>query len=171
LTGHYWETLHIDLRMVDTADFVIAYCPTNISSVGTVHEIALARLERKPVLFVSPPVEFPTYDALENNFANDATGTCLSRRRCEPSFRSLRNGTRAAFPISGTCRWSAARTSSTALASSFRQIKDATAGRVHSSTRPRAQPPASTSAAAVPRTVESAAATKVGQQTEDIRSQ
>jgi hypothetical protein len=22
LTGHYWETLHIDLRMVDTADFI-----------------------------------------------------------------------------------------------------------------------------------------------------
>jgi len=75
LTGHYWETLHIDLRMVDTADFVIAYCPTNIYSV--VHEIALSRLERKPVLFVSPPIEFPSYDALAKYLANDTVGTSL----------------------------------------------------------------------------------------------
>lgn len=74
LTGHYWETLHIDLRMVDTADFVIAHCPTNIYSVGTVHEIALCRLERKPVLFVSPPIVFPSYEALRKHLANDAHG-------------------------------------------------------------------------------------------------
>ena len=77
LTGHYWETLHIDLRMVDTADFVIAYCPTNVYSVGTVHEIALSRLERKPVLFVSPPIEFPSYDALAKHLAKDTVGTRL----------------------------------------------------------------------------------------------
>jgi hypothetical protein len=77
LTGHYWETLHIDLRMVDTADFVVAYCPTNIYSVGTVHEIAQSRLERKPVLFVSPPVEFPSYDALAKHLASDRTGMKL----------------------------------------------------------------------------------------------
>ena len=77
LTGHYWETLHIDLRMVDTADFVIAYCPTNVYSVGTVHEIALSRLERKPVLFVSPPIEFPTYDALAKHLAKDRVGKGL----------------------------------------------------------------------------------------------
>ncbi|HMK70947.1 MAG TPA: hypothetical protein VK442_08255 [Xanthobacteraceae bacterium] len=80
LTGHYWETLHIDLRMVDTADFVIAHCPTNIYSVGTVHEIALCRLERKPVLFVSPPVEFPTYDALCKHLADDRVGKKLLER-------------------------------------------------------------------------------------------
>ncbi|MFZ0122951.1 MAG: hypothetical protein WAL48_02040 [Xanthobacteraceae bacterium] len=77
LTGHYWETLHIDLRMVDTADFVIAYCPTNVYSVGTVHEIAMSRLERKPVLFVSPPVEFPAYEALIKHLVNDAEGMRL----------------------------------------------------------------------------------------------
>jgi hypothetical protein len=64
LTGKFWETLHIDLRMVDTSDFTIAYCPTNIYSVGTPHEIALCRQQRKPVLFVSPPVEFPALDDL-----------------------------------------------------------------------------------------------------------
>jgi hypothetical protein len=80
LTGHYWETLHIDLRMVDTADFIIAYCPTNIYSVGTVHEIALSRLERKPVLFVSPPVEFPTYDALKKHLAKDSVGAGLLKK-------------------------------------------------------------------------------------------
>jgi hypothetical protein len=77
LTGHYWETLHIDLRMVDTADFLIAYCPTNVYSVGTVHEIALARLERKPVLFVSPSVDFPSYDELKKHLADDRAGTKL----------------------------------------------------------------------------------------------
>ena len=77
LTGHYWETLHVDLRMVDTADFLIAYCPTNVYSVGTVHEIALARQQRKPVLFVSPAVEFPAYDALEAHLKKDRVGKKL----------------------------------------------------------------------------------------------
>ena len=124
LTGHYWETLHIDLRIADTADFVIAYCPTNIYSVGTVHEIALGRLERKPV--------FGGISDLRRAGKSTLPMTLPARafcRRWESSFRSSR--TRAAFPVSGTCRWSAARTSSTALASSFRHIKDATAGRVH----------------------------------------
>ena len=61
----FWETLHIDLRMVDMSDFVIAYCPTNIYSVGTVHEIVVARLERKTVLIVSPKVSFPTLQELD----------------------------------------------------------------------------------------------------------
>ena len=67
LTDEFWETLHIDLRMVDTSDFTIAYCPTNVYSVGTPHEIALCRQQRKPVLFVSPPVDFPKLDDLRNH--------------------------------------------------------------------------------------------------------
>lgn len=77
ITGKFWETLHIDLRMVDTTDFTIAYCPTNIYSVGTPHEIALCRQQRKPVLFVSPPVEFPALDALRAHLADDAAGMRL----------------------------------------------------------------------------------------------
>jgi hypothetical protein len=79
ITGHYWETLHIDLRMVDTCDFVIAFCPTNIYSVGTPHEIALARQQRKPVLFVSPPVVFPALEMLQKHLAekNDDVGAKL----------------------------------------------------------------------------------------------
>jgi hypothetical protein len=77
LTGKFWETLHIDLRMVDTSDFVVAYCPTNIYSVGTPHEIALCRQQRKPVLFVSPPVEFPALELLRAHLTGDATGTKL----------------------------------------------------------------------------------------------
>jgi hypothetical protein len=82
ITGKYWETLHIDLRMVDTADFLVAYCPTNVYSVGTVHEIALARSERKPVLFVSPSVEFPSYGALEKHLKDkdDRIGTKLLQK-------------------------------------------------------------------------------------------
>jgi len=77
VTGHYWETLHIDLRMVDTADFLVAYCPTNVYSVGTVHEIALARQEHKPVLFVSPSIEFSNYDKLKKHLAKDRVATDL----------------------------------------------------------------------------------------------
>jgi hypothetical protein len=93
LTGHYWETLHIDLRMVDTADFVIAYCPTNIYSVGTVHEIAQSRQERKPVLFVSPPVAFPSYDALAKHLAKDAVGKrLLDKLKAELPIKSNERG-------------------------------------------------------------------------------
>ncbi|MEO5753537.1 MAG: hypothetical protein ABIR38_02395 [Chthoniobacterales bacterium] len=63
----FWETLHIDLRMVDTSDFTIAFVPTNIYSVGTVHEIVLSRLQWKPVLFVSPPVSFPALALLRTH--------------------------------------------------------------------------------------------------------
>lgn len=70
----FWETLHIDLRMVDTSDFTIAYCPTNIYSVGTAHEIILSRQQFKPVLFVSPAVEFPSLELLREHLKDDATG-------------------------------------------------------------------------------------------------
>lgn len=73
----FWETLHIDLRMVDTSDFTIAFVPTNIYSVGTVHEIVLSRLQWKPVLFVSPPVTFPALDALRTHLRDDADGLAL----------------------------------------------------------------------------------------------
>lgn len=73
----FWETLHIDLRMVDTSDFTIAYCPTNIYSVGTAHEIILSRQQWKPVLFVSPAVTFPTLDRLREHLKDDAEGLQL----------------------------------------------------------------------------------------------
>jgi len=67
LCSQFWPTLHTDLRMVDTSDFLVAYCPTNVYSVGTVHEIVMARLENKPVLFVTPHVEFPALGALRSH--------------------------------------------------------------------------------------------------------
>jgi hypothetical protein len=75
----FWQTLHVDLRMVDTSDFTIAYVPTNIYSVGTVHEIVLSRLQWKPVLFVSPPVTFPAFDELHRHLHEngDAKGLDL----------------------------------------------------------------------------------------------
>lgn len=73
----FWPALHIDLRMVDTSDFVICYCPTNIYSVGTVHEIILARQQRKPVLFVSPYVSFGALDELRKHLNGDKVGTKL----------------------------------------------------------------------------------------------
>lgn len=77
VSGTFWETQHIDLRMVDTSDFVVAYCPTNIYSVGTPHEIVVAREQRKPVLFVSPPVRFRALDDLTAHLRNDAKGLGL----------------------------------------------------------------------------------------------
>jgi hypothetical protein len=73
----FWPALHIDLRMVDTSDFIICYCPTNIYSVGTPHEIILARQQRKPVLFVSPYVSFPALKSLSEHLANDQVGKKL----------------------------------------------------------------------------------------------
>ncbi len=65
----FWETMHIDLRMVDVSDLLVAYCPTNIYSVGTPHEIVVARQQHKPVLFVCPPVTFPALDRLRARLA------------------------------------------------------------------------------------------------------
>lgn len=92
-SGHFWETMHIDLRMVDTSDFIIAYCPTNIYSVGTPHEIILCRQQRKPVLFVSPPVVFPTLDELEAHLGEDEKGTeLLKKLRDEIPIKKNPNG-------------------------------------------------------------------------------
>jgi len=76
----FWETLHIDLRMVDTSDFTISYCPTNIYSVGTPHEIITATVQHKPVLFVSPPINFPTLHELRKHLKNDPKGAELLAR-------------------------------------------------------------------------------------------
>src|SRR5258705_3832353 len=76
----FWETLHIDLRMVDTSDFTISYCPTNIYSVGTPHEIIMATLQHKPVLFVSPPIVFPALQKLRKHLESDPVGSELLQR-------------------------------------------------------------------------------------------
>lgn len=76
----FWETLHVDLRMVDTSDFVVAYCPTNVYSVGTPHEIVVARQQRKPVLFVSPPVRFSEIEELRSRLKGDAESLALLDR-------------------------------------------------------------------------------------------
>jgi len=86
----FWSTMHIDLRMVDTSDFLISYCPTNIYSVGTVHEIVMARLQRKPVLFVSPPVVFPSLEELEQHLkrkGDSQGGKLLDELRTEVPLR------------------------------------------------------------------------------------
>ena len=77
LAEFFWPAMHIDLRMVDTSDFVVAYCPTNVYSVGTPHELVMARLERKPVLLISPRVTFPAYAALQEHLAHDKRGSKL----------------------------------------------------------------------------------------------
>lgn len=73
----FWPSMHTDLRMVDTSDFVIAYCPTNVYSVGTPHEIILCRQQRKPVLFVSPYVDFPALADLKRHLRGDEQGLAI----------------------------------------------------------------------------------------------
>src|SRR5262245_1770865 len=73
----FWETLHIDLRMVDTSDFTISYCPTNIYSVGTPHEIITATLQHKPVLFVSPRIQCPALRRWRKHLPDDPVGSTL----------------------------------------------------------------------------------------------
>lgn len=62
----FWETVHIDLRMTDLADFVVAFVPTNIYSVGTVHEIVVAREQHKPVLLISPPISYSNFKEIDS---------------------------------------------------------------------------------------------------------
>jgi hypothetical protein len=71
----FWETVHIDLRMTDLSDFVIAFVPTNTYSVGTVHEVIVARQQQKPVLMVSPPIRFDLFPEL--NALSDAEKRAL----------------------------------------------------------------------------------------------
>ncbi len=73
----FWETMHIDLRMVDVSDFVVACCPTNIYSVGTAHEIVVARQQHKPVLVVSPPISFPSHEKLRGRLSNNGDRSAL----------------------------------------------------------------------------------------------
>ena len=78
--NRFYQTLHVDLRMVDTSDFLIAYCPTTTYSVGTVHEIAMARLQRKPVLLVTPHIAVPEIEQLRKHLENDRRGKALFAR-------------------------------------------------------------------------------------------
>jgi hypothetical protein len=91
----YWPTVHIDLRMVDKSDFLIAFCATNTYSVGTVHEIALARQQRKPVLFVSPPIRLDALADLQKHLAarHDSQGLdLLEKLRLEQPMKENLNG-------------------------------------------------------------------------------
>lgn len=73
----FWPIMHIDLRLVDVADFVIAYVPTNIYSVGTPHEIIIARQQHKPVLMVCPPVEFNALEQLRSTLTDQPEALAL----------------------------------------------------------------------------------------------
>ncbi len=74
--------------MVDICDFIIAYCPTNIYSVGTVNEIIRARSQNKPVLLVSPSIEYPSLDKLTEHLkhSNDKEGLALLGQLKEEAF-------------------------------------------------------------------------------------
>jgi nucleoside 2-deoxyribosyltransferase len=44
----------IDLRLVDRSDIVIAYLPADTKMAGTIHEIVVARGQKKPVVAIVP---------------------------------------------------------------------------------------------------------------------
>lgn len=82
LCQFFHPTVHINRRMVDICDFLVAYCPTNIYSVGTVNEIVRARVQKKPVLLVSPPVVISALDELADHLKSkeDEEGLALLDR-------------------------------------------------------------------------------------------
>ena len=47
-------TIHVDLRMVDLSDVIIAVFNPDVFMFGTIHEIVQARQQKKPVLVVDP---------------------------------------------------------------------------------------------------------------------
>src|SRR5271163_1128448 len=79
LCHEFYPTVHINRRMVDICDFIIAYCPTNVYSVGTVNEIIRARSQNKPVLLVSPAIDYPSLDKLTEHLKDkdDEDGLAL----------------------------------------------------------------------------------------------
>jgi len=46
--------VHIDLRMTQKSDFIVAYLPKNAKVCGTIHEIVLAVQSKIPVLILCP---------------------------------------------------------------------------------------------------------------------
>ena len=85
--------MHIDLRMVDVSDALIAYCPTNIYSVGTPHEIVVARQQHKPVMFVSPPINNPALHELREHLKDDQKALDLLKETMhEASYRENPSG-------------------------------------------------------------------------------
>jgi hypothetical protein len=92
----FYPTVHINMRTVDICDFLIAYCPTNVYSVGTVNEIIRARSQNKPVLLVSPSIEYPAMDKLIEHLKQngDAEGlTLLDQLKNQAYLKSNSSGT------------------------------------------------------------------------------
>lgn len=51
-----------DLGIVDRSDFVIANIDPSVNTIGSIHEIVIASLQRKPILFLTPRKEdFPLW--------------------------------------------------------------------------------------------------------------
>jgi len=91
----FYPTVQINRRMVDICDLLIAYCPTNVYSVGTVNEIIRARSQNKPVLFVSPPITYPALDELTKHLSkrNDRQAlTLLEQVKEEAAIKENVNG-------------------------------------------------------------------------------
>src|ERR1043166_9725452 len=51
----FWETLHIDLRMVAPSVFTLSYCQTTKTTGGPPQESIRPTMQHRRLLFVSPP--------------------------------------------------------------------------------------------------------------------
>ena len=47
-------TMHVDLRLVDKSDLIIAVLKPEVPMFGTIHEIVQARKQKKPVILIDP---------------------------------------------------------------------------------------------------------------------
>ena len=99
----FWETLHIDLRMVDTSDFTISYCPTNIYSVGTPHEIIMATLSTNPCCLSVRRSCFPPCTNCGNTLERSRRSSLLQRLELGDSDqgKSARHSQSLVFPAGG----------------------------------------------------------------------
>ncbi len=87
------EISNIDLRMVDICDFLIAYINLNIYACGTIHEIALANSQKKPVLVVCKQGKSNVPDWLYGRLNHDeffddfhSLKDYLNQVDCDPAF-------------------------------------------------------------------------------------
>ena len=56
------QIIRRDLRMVDVADFLIVNLEPSMPTYGTIHEIIMASIQRKPILFrIDKKQEFPVW--------------------------------------------------------------------------------------------------------------
>jgi hypothetical protein len=62
LKKEFWPIVHKDLRCVDKSDFLICYYDSTSHLVGTIHELVIASLQKKPILLKYNPEHLSSFN-------------------------------------------------------------------------------------------------------------